>query len=88
MHVNIYGGRLYLSPSMHAHFPQTDTPLSRLGAESIVIHIHEIIIINVTRVISFLLSRDELLHLETNQLQEKWQLGGSPAEAVLCTFYF
>lgn len=55
MHTDIYGGQLSLSPFMHAPFTQTHTPLSRLQAESTVVNIHEIVIINVTKVILFLL---------------------------------
>lgn len=60
---------LYLS--LQTHIYTNAPPLSRLEAQSIAIHMHEIIIINVTKVILFLLSRDQFLPLETNQLQAR-----------------
>lgn len=58
---------LYLPLCMHISHKHT-RPSSRLEAESTAINIHEVIIINVTKVILFLLNRDGFLHLETNQL--------------------
>ena len=57
---------LYLLLRIHSWHKHPAPP--RLEAESTVINIHEVIIINVTKVILFLLSRDKFLHLETNQL--------------------
>ena len=84
MQADIYGGQLSLAPFMDAHsHTHTHTHLSRLEAQSSVINIHENFIINITEVILFLLSWDWHLYLEADQLEEKWQLWGSPAKATL-----
>lgn len=46
-------------------------------------NIHDMTIINVTEVISFLPSRDWFLYLETEQVLEKWQLCTGPAKSTL-----
>lgn len=58
---------LYLPLCMHISHKHT-RPSLRLEAKSTAINIHEVIIINVTKVILFLLNRVGFLHLETNQL--------------------